>query len=271
MPERVSSDARWDQRIARARTLAAEHPAAHQALTFYAALAAYQKSLVSGSEAANMVDGDPVLAAIPDFLTWLSREAPAPLAAAAVEMLGSDLVSCTVVLFWRCLQKRTSLQETRSDPNVGDPNVRFVADALLQPFAEQWTRHGTTPPAEHPVTPARCPACASLPVLAVLREEGHGAKRTLLCSLCFTEWDYRRILCPHCGEQQFDALPVYTAEQFEYVRIEACTRCQRYIKTIDLTKNGLAVPPVDDIASVSLDLWAREQGYVRIRENLLAL
>ena len=102
-------------------------------------------------------------------------------------------------------------------------------------------------------------------------EEGHGAKRTLLCSLCFTEWDYRRILCPHCGEQQFDALPVYTAEQFEDVRIEACTRRQRYIKTIDLTKNGLAVPPVDDIASVSLDLWAREQGYVRIRENLLAL
>jgi FdhE protein len=260
----VSSDARWDQRSARARTLAAEHPAAHHALTFYAALAAYQKSLVS--ERAAVVDVDPVLAAIPDFLTWRSGEAPAPLAAAAVEMLGSDLVSCTLVLFWRHLQERTSVQETRSDPNV-----RFVAEALLQPFAEQWTRHETTPPAERSVTPARCPNCASLPVLAVLREEGHGAKRTLLCSLCFTEWDYRRILCPHCGEQQFDALPVYTAEQFEYVRIEACTSCQRYIKTIDLTKNGLAVPPVDDIASVSLDLWAREQGYVRIRENLLAL
>jgi FdhE protein len=266
MPERVSSDARWDQRSARARTLAAEHPAAHHALTFYAALAAYQKSLVSGSEPAAIVDVDSVLAAIPDFLTWLSGEAPAPLAAAAVEMLGSDLVSCTLVLFWRHLHERTSVQETRSDPNV-----RFVAEALLQPFVEQWTRHETTPPAERSVTPARCPNCASLPVLAVLREEGHGAKRTLLCSLCFTEWDYRRILCPHCGEQQFDALPVYTAEQFEYVRIEACTSCQRYIKTIDLTKNGLAVPPVDDIASVSLDLWAREQGYVRIRENLLAL
>ena len=91
MPERVSSDARWDQRIARARTLAAEHPAVHHALTFYAALAAYQKSLAIGSEAADMVDVDPVLAAIPDFLTWLSREAPAPLAAAAGEMSGSDL------------------------------------------------------------------------------------------------------------------------------------------------------------------------------------
>ena len=91
MPERVSSDARWDQRIARARTLAAEHPAAHHALTFYAAVAAYQKSLAIGSEAAGMVDVDPVLAAIPDFLNWLSREAPAPLVAAAREMSRSDL------------------------------------------------------------------------------------------------------------------------------------------------------------------------------------
>ena len=39
--------------------------------------------------------------------------------------------------------------------------------------------------------------------------------------------------------------------------------------TIDLTKDGLAVPCVDDIASVSLDLWARERGYTRIKDNVL--
>ena len=126
------------------------------------------------------------------------------------------------------------------------------------------------PAAERSVTQPAAPLrVAAGP--AVLREEGHGGKRTLLCSLCLTEWECRRILCPYCGEQEFDALPVYTAEQFAYVRIDACNRCHHYIKTIDLTKNGLAVPSVDDIASVSLDLWAREQGYIRIRENLLAL
>jgi FdhE protein len=157
---------------------------------------------------------------------------------------------------------------------VSDPVDRallFVAEALLQPFAEQWAGLSATPPVEPMTPPARCAVCAALPVLAVLREEGHGARRALLCSLCLTEWEYRRILCPNCAEQQFDALPVYTAEQFEHVRIEACNRCQRYIKTIDLTKDGLAIPPVDDIASMSLDLWAREHGYVRIKENLLAL
>ena len=115
----------------------------------------------------------------------------------------------------------------------------------------------------------RCPRCAALPVAAVLREEGHGAKRSLLCALCLQEWECLRIVCPACGEQDFDKLPVYTAEQFAHVRIDACDRCHHYIKTIDLTKDGLAVPCVDDIASVSLDLWARERGYTRLKTNIL--
>ena len=86
-----------------------------------------------------------------------------------------------------------------------------------------------------------------------------------LCALCLHEWECLRIVCPACGEQDFDKLPVYTAEQFAHVRIDACDRCQHYIKTIDLTRDGLAVPCVDDIASVSLDLWAREHGYTRIK------
>ena len=90
-----------------------------------------------------------------------------------------------------------------------------------------------------------------------------------MCALCLHEWECLRLVCPACGEQEFDKLPVYTAEQFAHVRIDACDRCQHYIKTIDLTKDGLAVPCVDDIASVSLDLWARERGYTRMKGNVL--
>jgi FdhE protein len=117
----------------------------------------------------------------------------------------------------------------------------------------------------------RCPRCAAPPVAAVLREEAHGAKRSLLCAVCLHEWECLRIVCPGCGEEEFDKLPVYTAEQFTHVRIDACDRCHRYIKTIDLSKDGLAVPCVDDIASVSLDLWARERGYTRIKNNVFGI
>jgi len=35
--------------------------------------------------------------------------------------------------------------------------------------------------------------------------------------------------------------------------------------------NGLAVPEVDELASVSLDLWAAEKGYNKLQVNLLGL
>jgi FdhE protein len=77
------------------------------------------------------------------------------------------------------------------------------------------------------------------------------------------------VCCPACGEDDFDSLPVYTADPFEHVRVEACDRCRRYLKSVDLTRDGLAIPQVDDLASLPLDLWAREQGYVRVHANLL--
>jgi formate dehydrogenase maturation protein FdhE len=53
------------------------------------------------------------------------------------------------------------------------------------------------------------------------------------------------------------------------VRVEACDSCLTYIKTVDLTKNALAVPVVDEIAAVSLDVWAQERGYRKLETNLL--
>jgi FdhE protein len=266
---------RWDERIARARALAAIRPAAAEALTFYAAVAEYQKSLVRdgrppGAEPPRPVidalELGAVLDAIPDFLARLTRLAPARLAesAAGLRTLERD--------HWRRLIHLCLADDSR-DLAEADHAQRFVAESLLQPFVEQAAL--AEPPGHLPQTdgsgPIRCPFCNALPVVGVLREEGQGARRTLVCSLCLKERPYLRVVCPSCGEQQFDALPVYTADQFEYIRIEACDRCRSYLKTIDLTKDGLAVPLVDDIASVSLDLWARDRGYVRLRANLLGL
>ena len=79
------------------------------------------------------------------------------------------------------------------------------------------------------------------------------------------------MVCAACGEQTVEKLAVYTAEQFRHVRVEACDTCRYYIKTVDLTKHGLAVPVVDELATVPLDLWAAEQGYTKLQPNVLAL
>jgi FdhE protein len=38
-----------------------------------------------------------------------------------------------------------------------------------------------------------------------------------------------------------------------------------------LTKNGLAVPVIDEVATLSLDLWAQQQGYRKLQPNLFGL
>jgi FdhE protein len=151
----------------------------------------------------------------------------------------------------------------------------FFARAFLQPYAEYIAlkRELNLPR----FGPAHCPVCSAKPQVGVLREEGHGAKRSLVCSLCLLEWDYRRIVCPACGEDRFDKLASYTASpptqggQLEHMRVEACETCKTYITTADLTKNGLAVPLVDELAAIPLDLWAREQGYKKLQPNLLGM
>jgi FdhE protein len=106
-------------------------------------------------------------------------------------------------------------------------------------------------------------------MLGVLRPEGDGGKKFLVCSFCGHEWEFRRILCPACGEEDEKKLPVYVAEEFSHIRVEACETCKFSLRTIDLTKDGNAVPIVDDLAAIPLSLWAEERGYTRLQPNLL--
>ena len=260
----------WHKRISRARSLADGSPAS-AILTFYADLAEFQRG-IAGSIDLHPADGRDLHATInraagvlPGLFAWLQDHAPSPLARAAVD--GAGVAADEWI--------RLLTQRIESGCLDDDGPAGFVVEAVLQPFVEaQAVRPGTDvrlTAFARATYGARCPFCASAPVAAALREEGQGARRTLVCSLCFTEWDYLRIQCPACEENRFDALPVYIADVPANARIDACDSCRTYIKTIDLTKDGLAVPAVDDLASLPLDLWARERGYQRLYPNLLRL
>ena len=119
---------------------------------------------------------------------------------------------------------------------------------------------------------AACPCCGAAPVAAVLRDEPEiKGRRTLLCSLCLTEWTYPRTRCPACGEERAEKRPHHVSESWPHIRVEECGSCRTYIKAIDLRAVGLAVPVVDELASVELDLWAAEQGLSKLRANLLGM
>jgi formate dehydrogenase accessory protein FdhE len=124
--------------------------------------------------------------------------------------------------------------------------------------------------------PNRCPRCGGAPQLSILETAGSASaegssSRLLMCATCLTHWSFRRVLCPHCGEEDERRLGYFQSAAFEHLRVDACESCHRYLKSIDLGKLGLAVPLVDEVAGAPLDLWARERGYEKIELNLVGL
>lgn len=235
MPARAV-DARWGARIARARRLARERPAAQQALEFCASLTALQQSLATCHPDAP--------SALPDFVDWLASHAPSPLAEHAKGLASSTGAWPRVLHAYLAMPAR----------DAADPRDMFVVEALLQAF---------------PIDP--CPQCGGPPVVSTLREAGHGSRRSTVCGLCLAESPASRLGCVACGESRVEALPVYRADDTDPARVDACDSCGVYLKTVDFTRDGSAEPIADDLASLPLDLWAREQGYRRLRPNLLHL
>jgi FdhE protein len=144
---------------------------------------------------------------------------------------------------------------------------RALAWIFLQPYAEYLADHREVTIVDG--TPSTCPLCGGKPAVGVLRSEGDGAKKSLICMLCSHEWLFRRIYCPACGEEREPQMAYYSAPEIAHVRVDVCDTCHTYLKSIDLTKTGLAVAVVDELATIPLDLWAREHGYEKLQINLL--
>lgn len=209
----------------------------------------------------------------PSFLSLIKRVGTQELSQVAERLLSAaapDEWKRLLKLYWGRNLDPEDFQEGSA--------LLFFPKAFLQPYAEvladkhpqelrddgqQWrVRQGRE---------AACPLCRRPPQLGIFRTEGEGAGRSLLCSLCASEWRYKRVCCPSCGEENFSKLSYHRASDFPHVRVEVCESCKKYIKSIDLTVDGHAVPVVDEVATLPLDVWAVEQGYRKIEINLLGI
>jgi len=264
----------YDARIRRADKLIAEKSSASELLSFYRRIASFQKSFLgriadAGKEQAetpqfgsvrDRLDLTLLLPPFRNFLSLVEQNAPSALAAAAREIaaMPSDSWITLLTSYWEL--------GGRFDQQIG-AFAQFFPRAFLQPYAAYLAGRMALPAVL--ATPRACPLCGGRPLFGVLRIEGDGGKRCMVCSFCGYEWEFRRILCPTCGEEEEKKLPVYVAEQLPHIRVEACETCKFFVRTIDLTKDGHAVPVVDDLAAIPLTLWAHENGYSRLQPNLL--
>ena len=158
---------------------------------------------------------------------------------------------------------------------AGGPEERqdFLSHAVLRPYAEALVHAGVTLDRSRAPGSGHCPACGAQPSISFRRSmsQADGAARFLGCGLCGTEWQTNRVRCPSCGETEPQKLPGWHSETHPAARVEACDTCQRYVKSVDLTLDARAVPEVDELRSLSLDLWAVEHGYVRLEPGLAGL
>jgi len=264
----------YDARIRRAEYLTTAYPFAAEILAFYRRICVVQQKLSMEFRSTThhqdrrtlpgtlreQMDVNVVLPRVEQSLSELLPSSPEPLALYISEFLRGSRER------WAASLERYVTQGGANGV-AEDSREELLARILIDPYAEMLAAKDSAQ--MHAVFENVCPLCKCRPVTGVLRIEGDSGKRFLVCSFCATEWEFRRICCAFCGESNEQSLPVFVAQKFPHIRVEACDTCRHCIRSIDLTKDGHAIPVVDDLAAIPLALWADEYGYQRIHGNLL--
>lgn len=241
----------WQDKIERAQLLSSQDDATGDVLRFYAKVLNFQEELQSRLNASAASAGQ-IAQFVPEFLNLLTD-------AGTVQM--KQLASSARALDWNA---ELESYWTERDRREYSPQS-FIALAVLQPFAHHLAQNAAI---NDKLISPQCPFCLCAAQLGVLRPEGEGGKRYLLCTLCGTEWEYRRVICPNCEESDKEKLPVFKSEQVRHVKLAACETCHTYLKCIDLGVEGHAIPEIDDVASLPMSIWMSEHGFRPIKLNL---
>ncbi len=107
----------------------------------------------------------------------------------------------------------------------------------------------------------QCPVCGSLALFSEIK--GREALRMLRCGLCAFAWNYDRLTCRHCGENDTRKLGRLSTEmEEEKYFAQTCDSCKRYDKFIN---NFDEIAPellhIENLLASHYDGFAGEQGY----------
>ncbi|MEV0614244.1 formate dehydrogenase accessory protein FdhE [Nonomuraea sp. NPDC050404] len=170
------------------------------------------------------------------------------------------------------------------------PVERYLARATLHALAPRPRHTDATPSggvAPHPRGEAagRCPVCGGPPQLSYRTASDDplvSGRRMLACAKCPNDWSFSATTCPNCGES--GKRTVHAEQQpgphvgrptpdgdgfFPHLRAESCQTCRRYLIDIDLGRDPAAVPRVDELVAIPLDLHLAGQGQTKITPNLM--
>jgi formate dehydrogenase maturation protein FdhE len=227
----------FERRARRAQVLAERYPQSAQILSFYSQLAGWQSHVM-------VPDVNSLRDLFPSLLNLVSHSAPALLAEAARSLGPSDFDSL-VSQYWTSPGEFSTLQ--------------FFARALFQPYAS------CLPDGFD------CPWCRQSPQVGCLLPQADGLAFETVCALCLRRRAFPRTNCPGCNEATESKVSHFLTADFPHLRLQACETCKGYLQVVDLSRDPAAIPEVDELAGLPLDLWAHEHGYHKLQRNLAGI
>ncbi|MGZ3510238.1 MAG: hypothetical protein ACXWNJ_18010 [Vulcanimicrobiaceae bacterium] len=272
---------RWAQRRKRAEVLAESWPFAADVLALYMRLLDAQEAAYERTR-----EDAPQAQAVPAYCA--ERVVPR-----IVEVSVADGPALLVEGVLQCFDE-LDFEETIAKWLRGEelPAIeRFLARASSAPVLEALGA-AAGDACEGPRDDRHCPTCGGVPQLSFFApapEDLVTAHRYLECARCGTSWPYTRMKCAFCGESESAKLQVYSevgtleaeaagrvmkggapeGARFPHIRVDACLSCSRYLLNVDLSRDGRAVPIVDELAAIPLDIYAKERGLRKVLPNLM--
>jgi hypothetical protein len=168
------------------------------------------------------------------------------------------------------------------------PVERYLARACLRGPLEALDAGAACAADPSPRGDRRCPRCGGPPQLSFRADTGDrlvSGHRKLQCARCGESWAYSSSSCAYCGETQGARRTVYAERHpgprvgrdngdagsitFPHLRVDACASCRRYLIDVDVGVDPRAVPEVDELAALPLDLYAAERGLTKITPNVM--
>lgn len=154
----------------------------------------------------------------------------------------------------------TLAQSLQLDPDL----VWTLAQNTLKPALRAWRQQLATFAEGMPWRKGYCYICGSGATLGELQENIQ--IKHLRCGQCGADWQFPRLQCMYCGNQDHNTLGyLYAETQPEKMRVEVCDQCHGYLKVIAAFS---PTPPelltVEDLATLHLDYIAQARGYERV-------
>jgi formate dehydrogenase maturation protein FdhE len=209
---------------------------------------------------------------------WSQRAARARLLADRYPATRDILLFYAGLAAWQGEAARRALAPEEALPELTELAQRSGPPALAQAARELTGLPGldAEPPWSFFALAVRQPtaSCAGdhhAPQAGSLEPLAEGQALRLVCSLCLGRWPFARLRCPACGESAEGRLVFYSAPEFPHLQIQACETCYAYLQLADLARDPAALPEVDELAGLPLDLWAQEHGYRKIHPNLAGI